>query len=213
LDSTLLDGRREIGRPPRVRAALWLLLLSSPTSSPVLAAKEGTLTSEAALPNENRALLPPRWRVQVSLLEGFGGSWDHGSVSAFPTTLAIGVRVWGPLSVTAGATGVLSGDHYESCGGPRRANAIVGHAGLRVDFNNKHGDSWLDPFIEAHGGVGGQRGGRDACGAGGVFGTGGARVGLDVWMGRAAITVAAGFDYTPVATPAAGFLGATFLLK
>jgi hypothetical protein len=209
LDSTLLDGRREIGRPPRVRAALFLLLCSPS----LFAAKEGTLTSEAQLPTENRALLPPRWRVMASLSQGFGGSWDHGSVSAFPTTLGLAVRIWGPLSATAGLTGVLSGDHYDSCGDARRANAIVGDAGLRVDFNNKHGDSWLDPFIEAHGGVGGQRGGRSACNAGGVFGTGGARVGLDVWMGRAAITVAAGFDYTPVATPAAGFLGATFLLK
>ncbi len=160
--------------------------------------------------------LPPRWRVRAQVSSGFGGSWDHGAVAAFPTTIDLGVRIWGPLSASVGATGVLSGDTYTACGSVRRANAVIGHAGLRVDFNNRRGDSWLDPFVEVHAGVGTEGVGRESysvCRAGGVFASGGARAGLDVWMGRAAITIAVAFDYTPVATPAAGFLGATFILK
>jgi hypothetical protein len=164
---------------------------------------------------EAAKVTPPRWRVRAALVSGFGGSWDNGSVAAFPTTLDLGLRIWGPLSASLGATGVLSGDYWVTCGEPRRANAILGHAGLRVDFNNKKGDSWLDPFIEAHASVGGQAGGRESltgCPRGGVFGSGGLKAGLDIWLGRAAVTVAVGFDWTPIAPPAAAFLGATFLL-
>jgi hypothetical protein len=157
----------------------------------------------------------PRWRVRAAVLSGFGGSSDGRAVAVFPTTLEVGARVWGPLSVGAGATGVLSGDYYIACGEPRRANAILGTFGVRVDFNNARSNSWLSPFIDLHGGVGGQPGGRgtgNACPSGGAFATGGARVGLDVWMGKAAITAALGFDYLPTAPPFAFSLGATFSL-
>jgi hypothetical protein len=45
-----------------------------------------------------------------------------------------------------------------------------------------------------------------------VFPTAGFRGGLDVWLGKAAVTVAVGFDWTPLAPPASAYLGATFLL-
>ena len=163
-----------------------------------------------------RAVEPPRWKLQASLIQGFGGSYDQGSVAGFPTTLSLGIRIWGPLSIVAGGTGVMSSDTWTTCGEPRRAYAILAHAGLRFDFNNKKGDSWLDPFIEVHGGVGGQPGGRESpgsCPRDVVFGSGGVRAGLDVWLGRAAVTVAVGFDWVPIAPPAAAFLGATFLIQ
>lgn len=153
----------------------------------------------------------PRWRVRASLIQGFGGSYDQGPVAEFPTTLELGVRLAGPLSLVAGATGMLSGDYWDTCGEPRRASAFLGHAGLRVDFNNKKSDSWLDPFIDAHAGVGYQAAGRP-CGRAAVFPTGGVRGGLDVWLGKVAVTVAVGFEWTPLAPPASAYLGATFLL-
>ena len=182
---------------PRVRIAACVALVT-------------TLAATAAQADD-----PPKprrrgWRVRATLMSGFGGSYDHRSVAAFPTTLELGVRIWGPLSFTTGATGVLSGDYYTDCGQPRRANAILGHAGLRVDFNNRKSDSWLDPFVEAHGGIGGQKGN---CSSSGLFGSGGVRAGLDVWLGRVAVTVAVAFDWTPIAPPASGYLGATFILK
>ncbi len=159
---------------------------------------------------------PPCWKLRAALIQGFGGSYDQTPVAAFPTTLELGVRLWGPLSAVVGGTGVMSSDTWTTCGEARRGYAILAHAGLRVDFNNKKGDSWLDPFIEAHGGVGGQpggRGGANSCPRDVVFGSGGIRGGLDVWLGKAAVTVAVGFDWTPIAPPAAFYLGATFLIQ
>jgi hypothetical protein len=149
--------------------------------------------------------LPPRWRVRASLIQGFGGSWHRGPVSEFPTSLELGVRLAGPISVVAAATGVVTGEYTDACG---RVGAFLGHAGLRVDFNNQRSSSWIDPFLEGWGGVGWQA----VCGKESVFPSAGVRGGLDVWLGRAAVTVAVGFDWTPVAPPAAAFLGATFLL-
>jgi hypothetical protein len=166
------------------------------------------LTSLIASASANE--LPPRWKIRASLIQGFGGSWDQGPVADFPTTLELGVRLAGPLSLAAGATGMLTGDSSQSCGELRRPSAIWGHAGLRVDFNNRKGDSWLDPFVEAHGGVGYQA--AASCVSGGAFPTAGVRGGLDVWLGRAAVTVAVGFDWMPIAPPASAYLGATFLL-
>jgi hypothetical protein len=158
----------------------------------------------------------PRWRVRAALMTGFGGTSDAGvAVAVFPTTVELGARIWGPLSVEASATGVLSGDYYDACGQPRRANAIVGGLGLRFDFLNWRSRSWADPFVEVHGGVGRQPGGRPSggvCPGGGTFGTGGARAGVDVWLGKAAVTVALGFDYLPSASPFAASIGASFVL-
>src|SRR5688572_20015578 len=102
---------------------------------------------------QKKANLPPRWKLRASLIQGFGGSYDQGPVAAFPTTLELGIRIWGPLSAVVGATGVMSGDTWVTCGETRRAHGVLGHAGLRVDFNNKQGDSWLDPWVEVHGGI------------------------------------------------------------
>jgi hypothetical protein len=159
---------------------------------------------------------PPRWRVRGGLSMGFGGGRDAGqSVAMFPTTLEVGVRLFGPLSLDVGATGVLAGEAYLACGELRRPSAAFGALGLRADLANGKSASWVAPFVEAHAGVGGQGGGREldgACAPPRVFGTGGARVGLDAWLGRVAVTVAVGYDYLPSVQSAAVSLGATTVL-
>jgi hypothetical protein len=160
---------------------------------------------------------PPRWRLRAEVVSGFGGSRDSGdTIAMFPTTIELGLRLWGPVSLDAGATATLAGEGYQACGSFRRPNAITGTAGLRVDFANGKASSWLDPFLEVHGGVGGQGRGREVngvCSPGGVFGTGGGRVGLDVWLGKTAVTVVASFDYLPIGSPISIAIGASFVLK
>jgi hypothetical protein len=159
---------------------------------------------------------PPRWRVRGLLSTGFGGGRDEGAtVAMFPTTLELGARLWGPLSVDVAATGVLTADHYLACGEERRPNAALGALGLRADLFNGKSASWVDPFVEVHGGVGGQGGGREldgACPQPRVFGTGGARLGLDVWLGRVAVTVVLGYDYVPIGQVLAASIGASVVL-
>jgi hypothetical protein len=159
---------------------------------------------------------PPRWRLRAALITGVAGSRDADqSVTLFPTTLELGVRLFGPLSVTLGAQGVLAGEQYVACGQPRRPNAILGAGGLRVDFGNGKSASWAAPFLEGHVGVGHQGEPREqngVCSAAPTFFTGGAKLGVDIWLGRAAVTFAVTYDYLPTAMPIGFQLGATFIL-
>src|SRR4051794_38907521 len=60
---------------------------------------------------------PPRWRLRAMLAQGFGGSDGvTGVVTRFPTTLELGARVWGPLSVDAGVTATVAGEYATACG-------------------------------------------------------------------------------------------------
>lgn len=170
----------------------------------------GDAAAEVKVPRD-----PPRWRVRAALLQGAGGAADGPrAVAVFPASLELGARLVGPLSVTVAAHGVLMGAQHLACGEPRRANAAFGTAGLRIDLANGKSASWAAPFFEVHGGVGAQAGREvgGTCSSGGVFGTGGARVGLDAWLGRAAVTVSAAFDYLPRASPISILLGATVIL-
>jgi hypothetical protein len=159
---------------------------------------------------------PPRWRLRGELSTGFGGGRSGGATLAmFPTSVALSARVWGPLSFDLHVEGVLAGEAYFACGGLRRPNAALGGVGLRADLAHGKSAPWVDPFVELRGGVGGQGRGRDvdgACGGAMVFGTGGARVGLDAWLGRVAVTVAIGYDYLPIGQALALSLGAATVL-
>ncbi|HEY7953676.1 MAG TPA: hypothetical protein VII38_00225 [Polyangia bacterium] len=158
---------------------------------------------------------PPRWRLRASLLSGAGGSTDGHATAMFPTTLEFGARVWKPLSIDVAAQAVLAGEEYEACGRPRRPNAILGSGGLRVDFKNGRSASWVAPFVEAHLGVGRQGPGREQnglCSGPPTFFTGGARLGLDIWLGRVAVTVAVSYDYLPTAAPVSASIGASVVL-
>ncbi len=197
----MLDERLERGDVSGVRLlAAWLMLLSLRASAQGLAPPPD----------------PPRWRLRAALTEGVGGASDAGgAVTMFATTLELGVRVWKPLSLTAAAQGILAGEEYTACGRDRRPNAVIGTGGLRVDFANGKSSSWLAPFLELHGGVGRQGVGRESngvCAPPPVFGTGGVRLGIDVWLGKAAVTIVGTYDYLPTAAPFSVALGLSYVL-
>jgi hypothetical protein len=160
---------------------------------------------------------PPRWILRASLLQGFGGgrAADDRLAARFPTSLDLGARLWGPLSLAATVTGTLAGEYDASCGTAVRPNAIAGTLGLRADLANGRSASWVDPWVEAHGGVGAQAGVRavpGGCATAATFATAGARAGIDAWLGRAAVTVAVAFDYLPLGATVSFVLGGSFIL-
>ncbi len=96
-----------------------------------------------------------------------------------------------------------------------RPNAIAGALGLRADLANGRSASWVDPWVEAHAGVGAQAGVHaqpGACPTAATFATAGARLGLDAWLGKAAVTVAVAFDYLPLGAAVSFVLGGSFVL-
>ena len=158
---------------------------------------------------------PPRWRFRALIATGVGGGVGGVRTVVFPTQLELGARIWGPLSATISGMAMLSGREVTSCGASARANAATGAVGLRADLFNSKSASWIDPFIEAHAGVGGQTGfsePADPCAGSRVFATGGGRIGLDAWFGRVAVTAQLTYDYLPIAAPLAFSLGASVLL-
>ena len=95
-----------------------------------------------------------------------------------------------------------------TCG--HRPTAVWQTVGLRYDLGNRRGGSWIVPFFEGHVGMGGQRVGT-ICQNASLFPTGGGRIGLDVWLGSAAVTLGVAVDYLPVAPPVTFTLGASFV--
>jgi hypothetical protein len=80
---------------------------------------------------------------------------------------------------------------------------------------NTRSASWVDPFVEAHVGLGGQAAYAepgDPCAAPRLFATGGGRIGVDAWLGRVAITAQVGYDYLPIGAPLSVSLGASVIL-
>lgn len=149
---------------------------------------------------------PPRWRWRATLLQGFGVGSDGGAVARFPTTVELGAHLFGPLSLDGSVTATLAGEQIGACGRP---HAVSGALGLRGDLANGRSAAWVDPFLEVHGGVGAQ-GAR--CREAVLFGGGGARLGVDAWLGRAAVTAALTFDYLPLGSVFSFSLGGTFAL-
>jgi hypothetical protein len=186
-----------------VRRAAWLLVL--------LAAAEARADDAVAARAD-----PPRWRLRATLLQGFGGgkSFDT-TVARFPTLVEGGVRVWGPLSVTGAAWGTLAGEASTDCGRQIRPSAVAGALGVRADLANARSASWVDPWVEVHGGVGAQAGAREVpggCPTTATFGTAGARAGFDAWLGRGAVTVALAFDYLPLGANVSFVIGGSLIL-
>jgi hypothetical protein len=161
---------------------------------------------------------PPRWRLRATVAQGFGGGEgaDGGAIVArFPTMLELGARVWGPLSLTVAATGTLAGEYDTTCGQPLRPNAVMGALGVRADLANARSAAWVDPWVEAHAGVGAQAGAHEVpggCARAATFATAGARAGVDVWLGRGAVTVAVGFDYLAIGSSVSFLLGGSFVV-
>jgi hypothetical protein len=151
---------------------------------------------------------PPRWRVRPEVSQGFGASRAGGQfLAVFPTRVEVDLRAWRGLSISVLGAGMLTGGEGV-CG--FRPTAAWTAIGARWDFGNKRGGAWLVPFVEGHVGVGGQRVGVD-CRTSSIFPTGGARLGFDVWLGHAAVTVAVAADYLPVAPPITFTFGASFV--
>ncbi|MGZ3428119.1 MAG: hypothetical protein ACXVCV_15795 [Polyangia bacterium] len=159
---------------------------------------------------------PPRWRLRATLAQGFGGGRaGDETVARFPTTLDLGARLWGPLSLAATVTGTIAGEWSSTCGQPVRPNAVAGALGVRADLGNGRSAAWVDPWVEVHGGIGAQAGARElpgACPQAATYGTAGARAGFDAWLGRGAVTIAVGFDYLPVGSAVSFLLGGSFVL-
>lgn len=191
------------------------------TQPPTLVAPSPPRPEEQRTPRPPTAPSPPRpdaprWRLRATLAQGFGGSrlGDGRYVTRFPTLLALGVRMWGPLSVDGAVTGTLAGEYSTRCGRGVRPNAAAGALGLRADLANGRAASWLAPWIEVHAGLGGQAGAREvpgACPAATTFATAGARGGFDFWLGRGAVTVAVQYDYQPVGSALSFVLGGSFI--
>jgi hypothetical protein len=158
---------------------------------------------------------PPRWQLRGLLATGVGGGLTGVRQVVFPTTLELDARFWGPLSASLSGAAIVASRETTSCGAPTRGNAALGGLGLRADLNNSRSASWLDPFIEAHAGLGGQAAFAepgDPCARPRLFATGGARIGVDVWLGRVAVTAQLSYDYLPVAAPLSFSLGASAIL-
>ena len=158
---------------------------------------------------------PPRWRVRGQISTGAGIGIGGVRQAIFPTTLELGARIWGPLSVSLSGAAILATRQVQSCGEAVRPNAGIGGIGLRANLANGKSASWVDPFIEAHVGVGGQAAFAEPgepCGGPRVFATGGARVGLDAWLGRVAVTAQVGYDSLPTGAPLSISLGASMIL-
>ena len=203
----LLDGGGAGGDARAMRACVLGLLLVATT----VARAE---TRDYGAPATAAAADPPRWRLRASVTQGFGGGpGAGGAVARFPTTLVLGVRLWGPLSLDGAVTATLAGEYDTGCGRPVRPNALAGALGLRADLANGRSAAWVDPWVELHGGAGAQAGAREVpggCPAALTFGTAGARAGLDAWLGHAAVTVAVSYDYLPLGSAVSFLLGATF---
>jgi hypothetical protein len=158
---------------------------------------------------------PPRWRVRGQISTGAGVAIGGVRAATFPTTLELGARLWGPLSLSLSGAAVLSGREVTSCGAPARPNAGIGGIGLRANLHNGRSASWVDPFVEAHVGIGGQAAYAEPgepCAGPRLFATGGGRIGVDAWLGRVAITAQVGYDYLPIGAPLSISLGASMIL-
>ena len=158
---------------------------------------------------------PPRWRVRGRVATGAGVGLGGVRATSVPTQLELGARIWGPLSFSLGGMAVLASRAVTSCGALVRPNAALGTIGLRANLRNGRSASWIDPFIEAHAGVGGQAAYAepgDPCGSPRVFASGGARVGIDAWLGRVAITAQVSYDHLPIGAPLAVSIGASVIL-
>lgn len=158
---------------------------------------------------------PPRWRLRGLLATGAGVGIGGIRQAVFPTSLELDARIWGPLSASLTGAAIIASRQVTSCGEPERAHAALGTLGLRADCNNTRSAPWVDPFIEAHVGLGGQAAYAepgDPCAGPRLFASGGARLGVDVWLGRVAVTVQLSYDYLPVAAPLAVSIGASAIL-
>ena len=186
-----------VTRHRRGRGRTWLL-------AGALLALCGRATPAESRPSS--AEPPRRFTGRIQMLSGatlalpelYDGS--RYLVSYVPAEVEVAIRVAGLLSLGLGGSGLLAPFSLTTCSPALsdRANALAAFGTLRLDFNNSRDGSWLSPWIALRGGIVGQGGvaSGDPCEE--RFSLGlylGPRLGLDLWMGKAAVTFAVGYDH------------------
>jgi hypothetical protein len=209
-------------RPPaafpalsRARSGRWRLALG-------LAAAVGGLSDAAAAgrPPRKPAL---RFAGRLQLLSGAALTLprDAGNELRFaayvPLDAELALRVSGPLSVVLGGVAYNAPFSVSTCptSPSARPHALAALAGVRLDFNNSRDGSWWSPWLALRGGVVGQAGVQDGavCEERYVLAPYlSPRLGVDLWLGKAAVTFALGYDELPRAAAISLQLGLTLRL-
>lgn len=134
-----------------------------------------------------------------------------------PIDLEIAWRLSGLLSLGVGGVGYLAPFGTSTCSqaAGTRASALGSFLGLRLDFNNSRDGSWWSPWVALRGGLLGQNGVPDGSPCTERYLVGlyiSPRIGADLWLGKAAVTFALGYDYLPRAAAISTQVGLTLRL-
>ena len=160
-------------------------------------------------------------RLQVLSGVGFALPKDAADQTHFaayvPLDVELGTRLSGPLSLVFGGVAHDAPFAVSTCAtAPSpRPHALGAFAGLRLDFNNNRDGSWWSPWIAVRAGLGGQAGVQDGAGCQErytLFPYLSPRIGADLWLGKAAVTFALGYDELPRAAAVTLQLGLTLRL-
>lgn len=168
----------------------------------------------------------PRFKGRLQILSGAGfalpqdGDGGRHFAAYVPVDLELGIQASGPLSVVLGGVGYLAPFSVPACGpdgspAGARPNALGTFLGLRLDFNNSRDGSWWSPWVALRGGLVGQGGVPDGNPCLERFQLGlflSPRLGLDLWLGKAAVTFALGYDHLPFAAAVSTQVGLTLRL-
>lgn len=164
-----------------------------------------------------------RFSGRLQLLSGAAFTLPRDAADAIhftayvPLDAEVGLRASGPLSVVLGAVAYNAPFLVSSCPATPspRPHALAAFMGLRLDFNNSRDGSWWSPWIALRGGVVGQAGVQEgaACEERYVLHPYlSPRLGADLWLGKAAVTFALGYDELPRAAAVSLQLGLTLRL-
>jgi hypothetical protein len=134
-----------------------------------------------------------------------------------PTDVELGLHASGPVSILLGAAAALAPFTLPSCGpGPAPLpHALAALLGARFDFNNSRDGSWWSPWLALRAGVVGQSGVEGGATCSERFLVGllvSPRLGIDLWLGKAAVTFAIGYDNLPRAAALSALVGLTLRL-
>jgi hypothetical protein len=151
----------------------------------------------------------------LALPQDFVG--ERHLVAYVPIDLELGLHASGPVSVLLGGIGYLAPFSLSNCkSSPApRNNGLGAFVGARFDFNNSRDGSWWSPWFALRAGVLGQSGVADGAPCQDHYQMGllvSPRLGLDLWLGKAAVSFALGFDNLPRAAALSAQVGLTLRL-